>query len=476
MSRINTNIPSLVAQRVLGSTNRDLNTSINRLSTGLRINNGKDDPAGLIASEALRAEKVALQAAITNISRANNVIATAEGGLVEINKLLTDLEDLVDRSANEAGISEQERDANQLQIDSILASIDRFANTTEFQGRRLLSGELDYTLSGHSTSEFSSVRVAAANLPGDGYRSVTVDIAASAQKAELNYATSNIVGGSVTIEVVGNIGTETLTFGSGTTIANIQTAINQSTLLTGVSAIASTNNQLYLQSSEFGSSQFVKINVLDDSSTNFAGNLTGLGAGNEVQDDGRDATVNINGSAAITDGLRASARSAVLSVDIDIAEAFNTVGQGSFEVTGGGADFMISPTLNLAGLASLGIQSVTTGNLGATDKLSTLATGKTNALSTGRFGEAQRIVREAQDQISFLRGRLGAFQRNTLETTSNSLMVTYENTTAAESTIRETDYASETANLTRSQILTQAATNTLRIANSNPQNVLALLG
>jgi flagellin len=80
MSRINTNIPSLVAQRVLNKNNVGLNTSLNRLSTGLKINTGKDDPAGLIASENLRSTKVAIGAAIQNISRANNVIATAEGG------------------------------------------------------------------------------------------------------------------------------------------------------------------------------------------------------------------------------------------------------------------------------------------------------------------------------------------------------------------------------------------------------------
>lgn len=485
MSRIVTNVPSMIAQRVLRNNNSQLNTSLNRLSTGFKINAGKDDPAGLIASEALRSEKTALNAAMYNISRANNVIATAEGGLVEINKLLLELEDLVDKSANSSGISEDERDANQLQIDSILASIDRFANTTEFQGRRLLSGELDYDTSAVNSSLLQGVSINAARVPNGEYRDVKVEMTASAQVATMLYTASAVSGtgsgNSVTIEVVGNKGTEVITFGSGTTVTEMARAINASKELTGVSATASAGSGLQLFSTNYGSSQFVSVNIIEENGTNFSTSLQ-RGDGGDTKDYGRDATVRINGNAAVTDGLHASIRTSVLSLDIDLSESFGTMGSGSteteFYILGGGSNFMISPTVNLAGLSSLGIPSVTTSNLGnvADGRLSTLATGKNNALSSGNHDVAQRIVREAQSQISFLRGRLGAFQKDTLDTTMNSLLVTYENTSAAESTIRETDFATETANLTRSQILVQSATNTLRMANSNPQNVLALLG
>ncbi|MBN2447197.1 MAG: flagellin [Phycisphaerae bacterium] len=473
MSRINTNIPSLTAQRVLNANNRELNTSLTRLSTGLKINTGKDDPAGLIASETLRAEKVAISAALTNISRADNVIATAEGGLAEINSLLLDLEDLIDRSSNEAGISEEERNANQVSIDSILESIDRFANTTEFQGRRLLSGELDYSTSSVTTSQLGDVRVNSAKIPQGGTRTVVVEVLTSAGVGSLAYAGATAGSGAVTVEIVGNIGTEVITFASGATVAEMVAAINQSTDLTGVSAIASGVSGMRVTSTEYGSSEFVSINVIDDNGS-FASGLSG------TQDYGEDASITINGVAAITDGLTASMRTGVLSVDIDLTEAFGTqtANSATFYVTGGGADFMISPTVSTAGQISLGIQSVTTGNLGSRSLgyLSTLATGDTNALNSENYSAAQRIVREAQQQVSFLRGRLGAFQTNTLETTANALEITYENTTAAESIIRETDFAAEAANLTRSQILVQAATSTLAMANANPQNVLALLG
>jgi flagellin len=484
MSRINTNIPSLVAQRVLNAQNNALTTSLYRLSTGYRINTGKDDPAGLIASENLRAEKQAINAALTNVARANNIVASAEGGLVEINSLLLELEDLIDRSANEAGISEDERDANQLQIDAILESINRIANNTEFQGRKLLSGELAYTTSGvaGASDYFDNVAINAAKIPANGYRSVTVEVTGSAQLARMVYDASATGSGTVTIQITGKLGSEVFTFASNTAVADMATAINQSKDMTGVSAYVSGTGStaaLVMTSTQYGSSQFVTVKVLDG-----AAYFTALQAGDagDETDYGQDASVKINGVTAITDGLRASVRSNALSVDIDLTARFGTMATAqtskTFTITGGGADFMISPTVSLAGLASMGIQAVDTGSLGNATYgyLSSLATGQSNALSTGNYAQAQRIVRAAQEQVAQLRGRLGAFQKNSLETVANSLRVTLENTMAAESSIRETDFASETSNLTRSQILVQSAINTLRLANAQPQTVLALLG
>ena len=135
MSRINTNVSSLLAQRILGQNNQDLTKSLERLSTGLAINRGGDNPAGLIASENLRSELASIDAAIGNAERADQVVNIAEGGLQEINTMLLEVQSLVTSTANDAGLSKEERDANQLQIDSILQTIDRIATTTNFQGR-----------------------------------------------------------------------------------------------------------------------------------------------------------------------------------------------------------------------------------------------------------------------------------------------------------------------------------------------------
>jgi flagellin len=127
--------------------------------------------------------------------------------------------------------------------------------------------------------------------------------------------------------------------------------------------------------------------------------------------------------------------------------------------------------------ASIGIQSVTTGSLGnnSIGFLSTLASGKANSLDSGNMVAAQKIVDKAIEQVAQLRGRLGAFERFTIGSTINSLGVALENTSAAESAIRDTDFAEETANLTRAQILAQAATTVLAQANASPQLALALL-
>ena len=134
MSRINTNVSSLIAQRVLKKNNSSLNTSLERLSTGLKINRGADNPAGLIASENLRAEKTGIAQAIDNAERASNIIGTAEGGLTEVSSLLNELQSLVSQSANTGGLSTEEIQANQLQVDSILNSVNRISNTTQFGG------------------------------------------------------------------------------------------------------------------------------------------------------------------------------------------------------------------------------------------------------------------------------------------------------------------------------------------------------
>src|SRR3954464_6997985 len=159
MSRINTNVTSLIAQRVLKKNNDQLNTSLERLSTGLKINSGKDNPAGLIASEILKGEQSGIQTAIDNAGRASNVIGTAEGGLTEVSSLLTELQGLTSQTANSSGLSNEEKSANQLQVDSILGTINRIAGSTSFEGKKLLNGGFDYSTSGAATSAFGSIQV-----------------------------------------------------------------------------------------------------------------------------------------------------------------------------------------------------------------------------------------------------------------------------------------------------------------------------
>src|SRR5215831_17852353 len=152
MARINTNVASLVAQRGLAQSQATLNSTLERLSTGLRINSGADDPAGLIASEGLRSEIAGINQAVDNSQRASNVISTAEGALNEVASLLLNIKSLVVQAANTGALSPDEISANQLQVDSAVESITRISNTTTFAGLHLINGSLDYITSGVNTT------------------------------------------------------------------------------------------------------------------------------------------------------------------------------------------------------------------------------------------------------------------------------------------------------------------------------------
>jgi flagellin len=468
MSRINTNVNSLIAQRVLRRNSQSLNQSLERLSTGLKINSGRDNPAGLIASENLRAEKLGITQAIDNATRAGTIVGTAEGGLTEISNLLTELQSLVSNSANSGGLSAEEKEANQLQVDSILSTINRISASTSFQGSRLLNGALDYTTSGVTATALDNVRVNSAKVPDGASVSVVVAVTTSAQTGTLTYSGGAVGAGGVTIEVAGNLGSQQLSFGSGTAVASIATAIVALRDVTGVSAIVS-GSALRITSTEFGSEQYASVRAITGSFT--------VSGGTNGKDFGRDAAVAINGASAQAKGRAISYRSGGLDVQFDLDPTFNLAGTTTFTITGGGANFAFGSKVSESEKSAIGIASVSTGSLGDSTNgyLTTLGSGGTNSLLGDEIATAQKVVDKAIKQVTQLRGRLGAFQRFEVGSTVNALGIALENASAAESAIRDTDFAEETANLTRAQILATAASQVLAQANSSPQAALQLL-
>jgi flagellin-like hook-associated protein FlgL len=211
MSRINTNISAIQATNRLAKNQFDLGMRLERLSTGLRINRGRDDPAGLIASETLRSEIRSLDQAIENSQRAMNVISTAEGALNEISALLLDIRGLISHGANEGAISYDELKADQLQVDSLLEAIDRIANTSQFGGEKLINGNFGYLMSGLPTSAIANTTVFGAKIPENGSVHVTVEVTASAQLAQIVYDASAPLAGNASIQIQGTEGTEVVT-------------------------------------------------------------------------------------------------------------------------------------------------------------------------------------------------------------------------------------------------------------------------
>jgi flagellin len=525
MTRINTNVASLLGQRVLNANNTALNTSLERLSTGLRINRGKDDPAGLIASQNLRAEIAGLDQAIKNAERADQVVNIAEGGLGEISALLNEVQALVTETANTGGLSSEEREANQLQIDSILQTIDRLASATSFQGLRLLNGNFDYQTTSVA-SEVSSFKVNGAKLGFNETREVDVLVTQSAQRAgfallfggnNLNLGGAGATDGSgeqFVIEISGSLGSRELSFASGTQLSAVVAAVNSFTDVTGVQATLSGTDDIRLESTEFGSDEFVSVTIVDD------GNITGAtgiqtydGTGiatpdaatnvaftdadliNGTIDRGQDVGVTINGILATSRGTTARINTDFLDVEIDLAydtgstnaNAARLGALDAFTIEGGGADFQLAGRVDIGGKVSIGVQNVAARALGEIDGetntgastkyfLADLANGQDLNLQDGDLTQAQQVIEKAIREVSSLRGRLGAFQANTIGATIRNLGVTVENTTAAESVIRDTDFATETAELTRGQILVNSATQILAISNQQPQSALQLLG
>jgi flagellin len=311
---------------------------------------------------------------------------------------------------------------------------------------------------------------------------------------------------SFTIEVKGALGSRSLTFTSGTTLENIAKAINSFKDVTGVEATASaTSEGISLTTVGFGSNEFVSLQITDDGGIGSAGNIGVYNfqpadfntvsatritsfdsslASNGVQDRGIDMGATINGIKATSDGKTARINTDFLDVELTLvtsqAQALGAVGASqAFTITGGGADFQLAAQVNIAGKVSIGIADVATRKLGNSTLgfLGDLAAGKQfNVVDGDDFSGAQKVVNSAIEQVASLRGRLGAFQKNTVGATIRSLSVASENTSAAESIIRDADFASETAQLTRNQILVAASTNVLALANQSPQSALQLLG
>jgi flagellin len=472
MARINTNVSALTAQRNLNRAYNQLNTTMEHLSTGLRISRGKDDPAGLIVSERLRSEISAVGQAVSNTQRAKLIVSTAEGALDEVSSLLKDIQAKIVEAANRGAFSDEEIEANQLQIDSAIDSVTRIANTTTFAGRKLLDGSLAYETTGVDLAHVRGYQIHAAQFGTRDSIAVSVEVLSAAQQAELNFpyaALSN--SDDVTIELRGTRGVTTLTFASNATASQVIEAVNLVAAATGIEATSCATSGVQLYSRDYGSREFVKVRILNEGQEFMRQN-------DAVEDAGADARATINGAVARADGNHLTMKNASVDLELDVLAAWTS--QTSFSITGGGALFQIGPQVNTNQQTNMAISSVHASQLGSTEQgyLSQIKTGGEYALTTTnpQYDQASRIVQMGIDQISMLRGRLGSYERNTLDTNMNQLSITSENLMSAESSIRDADFAEETSRLARDQILVNAGTTVLTLANQAQQSVLRLLG
>ena len=464
MSRIMTNVSALIAARVLNDNTNALTKSLQRLSTGYRINTGSDDPSGLIASENLRGDIAAVKSALANGERASSVVSTAEGALNEVSAKLIDLKGLVEAAASSGGLTQDEIDANQTQVDSIITSINRIASETSFQGMKLLDGSLGITASATGgTTNVTDIDVRNFKQAGTTDFALNIDLKDSATVASAG-ATADTTLTAQTWEITGSKGTAVFTFQSASQ-ADISAAINAMSAVTGVKVSGDA-----LVSVAYGSDQFVQVKHI-------SGTSTALTAGNGT--DGTDASLTVNGSAATINGYDVSVRTETMDLTFRVTDNLLGATATSEVITlkaDGGATFQLSPNIGLTGQETLSIPSVSAYHLGQQDTgfLSDITTGQSKNLNDDA-GSALEVVNAAIKQVATLRGRLGSFINDTVQTTMNSLNVQLENVSAAESAIRDTDFATETSNMMRNQILVSAAKSALALANQSPASVLSLL-
>lgn len=444
---INTNLFSLNAQRNLNTTQSALQTSLQRLSSGLRVNSAKDDAAGLAIAERFTAQIRGLNQAIRNANDGISFSQTAEGALSTATNALQRIRELAVQSANDTN-SSTDRQALNNEVQQLAAEINRIANSTQFNGANILDGTSSSLVFQVGANQNQTISVNGVDARGEilGAR-VSVSGTIDQTAIDATIAADDIVIQGISVDLSG--------LSAGDTTAAIANAINQVTAQTGVQAQLNTTV-----------------------TTGDIAVAAGTGTINGVQ-------VALTGTAA-TDVDTINALSAQTGVTAAVSGAnitlSNTDGAaiavGGANLNGGAAEtFRAGITLGgQVGTAftAAGTFAVETGQtaLGASQADQTV--NGTDVLTQSSSTSALLTVDFALQQINTLRSELGAVQTR-FESTISNLQITVENLTAARSRIQDADFAAETASLTRSQILQQAGLAIVAQANALPQNVLSLL-
>ena len=466
------NVGALVAQNNLNRSSTNLGKSLERLSSGLKVNRGADGPAALVISEKQRSQIAGLRQAIDNTEKAVSVVQTAEGALNEINSLLVKVRGLALDSANSGVNDDDALAANQAEIDNVLDTINRIANNTQFGTKKLLDGSSGTTAVSND-SDVTFLDATAETQTG----TYAVNITQEATKA---IAEAGFVTTTTTADETLTINGVNITLETGLDQAGVIARINEFSDQTGVIA----DDQ---GTTVAGATRLVSAGIGGDESitvqSSLAGAVTTSGFANTATTEtGQDVGGTINGVSATGDGdvltsdIGAS-KGLSVRIGIDPSDSTQTVSgaQGNVDVTNNALVFQIGANQNQT--ASISISRVNPTSLGVGVTGNQFATlNEIDITSAAKAQDALAVIDAAVDDITNLRGGLGAFQQNTLSSTANNLRATLENTVNAESIIRDTDFAEEISNFTKQQVLVQAGTSTLSSANQTSQLVLSLLG
>lgn len=463
--RINHNISALNTHRQLSVNSANTNKSIEKLSSGLRINRAGDDAAGLAISEKMRGQIRGLDMASKNAQDGISLIQTAEGALNETHSILQRMRELAVQSANDTNTA-GDRAELQKEIDQLIQETDRIANTTEFNTKQLLTGAI-----GVKTSDGTNITKVSSSADT---KSGTLTFTANATLATQATGTFAMGAGNVTaaaagtLNITANGNTYNIGFAAGQTFEDI--AKNISSTVSGYEAtFDNATGNLVVKSTEANADQ--SFTMVEATANTLVATLDfASGGAQEVT-----PTAGTNASALTAAGATFSYRGNEVTVTsgdftgLKFTLAPDTAGGATAATNGDSITVSDSLSFHIGANQdqnmSLSINAMDSANLGISGVDVTTASGANQAITK---------INNAIESVSSERSKLGAVQ-NRLEHTINNLNTSSENLTAAESRVRDVDMAKEMMEQTKNNILAQAAQAMLAQANQQPQGVLQLL-
>lgn len=491
---INTNIASLNAQRNLDRSQSQLSVSLQRLSSGLRINSAKDDAAGLSIATRFTAQINGLNQAARNANDGISLTQTAEGGLEQTTANLQRIRELAVQSAN-ATNSASDRAALNAEAAQLTSEITRQASTTQFNGINLLDGSFNsqafqvgananQTILVSSIGDSRASALGSHTLVADG--TITGNTVVSATAA----STGNGIGAETNLTLTTNAGTSSaISYAANSTAATIATALNSAASSLGITATAS-NSTTLASLSAAGTITFTLFGGAT-SATNGAAVSAVITDQNDLSN--LVSAINgVQGTTGITAAFTTTGSKA--SITLSTTDGRN-IGIDTFANSTAGNDTVVFGGSTLTEGAAATINAVVTGTVSLSSTQGPISTANANAdvfaaagvnnstfaslaaadLSTASGAQsAIAVIDAALAQVSSNRASLGAYQ-NRFNSAIFNLQTAGENNSGARSRIQDADFASETAGLTRASILQQAGTAMLAQANSLPNGVLSLL-
>jgi flagellin len=476
---INTNILSLTSQRNLSKSASAMQTSMERLSSGLRINSAKDDAAGLAISERFTTQIRGLNQAVRNANDGVSFAQTAEGALGTVGDSLQRIRELAVQSANDTN-STSDRAALNNEVAQLISEINRVARSTEFNGQAVLDGSLSDLVFQVGANQGQTISVdgvdakgsnlGARVMEGTTFEQDQLDALVAADDLSLNGRTVDLSGLS-----------------AGDDVSDLISAINSASGTTGITAEAgssTTTDAITVAALTSGSDYSFKLN---DVIVNFTAGASATATATAVEQ--AVAAVSVQTGVEVSRATAALTFSNSTGEDIVFAADANTPTAHALSTTFSPATTTMNDTGQsyYAGVVLSGDISPTdtdfavSGTWNGTDGGSAIDETQTNYTVNGvdvttrdNATTALRTLDFALQKVNGLRAELGSVQTR-FESTISNLEITAENMTAARSRIRDADFAKETAELTRVQILQQAGISMLSQANAQPQNVLALL-